>query len=152
MKHITLHVTRQEADSNGRRKVIRVKVADTDVPQTQTKLLDNVSRLVGIRNIPLLLTHALSIGGDNVASLLGFDYLFDQTIFGEPTNGGFLLGVEVGFHYVFEPTDDPNVFGFYLDGVQPPSDEITIPSDAEMLSGSDGALTTIDNEILLVRR
>ena len=152
MKHITLHVTRQEPDSNGRRKVIRVKIADTDVPQTQTKLLDNVSRLFGIRNVPLLLTHALSIGGDNVARLVGFDYLFDQAIFGEPTNGGFELGEEIGFHYVFQPTETDGVFGFLLDGVQPPSDEITIPSDAEMLSGSDGALTTIDNEYLLVRR
>ena len=106
LKHITLHVTRQEADGSGRRKTVRVKVADTDVPE--------LSGGKGMRSVPLLLTHALSIGGENVAERIGFDYLF-KYIEGEATAGGFKLGEEVGFPYVLNPTDDPNVFGFELE-------------------------------------
>lgn len=106
MKHITLHVTWQVPDEYGRRKGIRVKVADTNVPE----LLDGK----GIRNLPLLLTHALSIAGDNVERLIGFDYLFEAFTGATIGVGGFALGEEIGFHYVFEPTDDPNVFGFVM--------------------------------------
>lgn len=105
LQHIKLHVTRQEPDADGRRKIVRVKVADTNMPA--------VDDGKGTRNVPLLLTHALSIGGENVAERIGFDYLF-KPIEGEATLGGFTLGEEVGFPYVFNPTDDPNVFGFEL--------------------------------------
>lgn len=106
MKHITLHVTRQEPDESGKRKTIRFKVADTNVPEIQDSK--------GIRNVPLLFTHALSIGGENVAGRIGFDYLFDQSVNGSQSVGGFVLGEEIGFPYVFNPTDDPDVFGFVL--------------------------------------
>ena len=106
MKHITLHITRQEVDANGRRKIVRVKVADTDVPQVEDGS--------GIRNVPLLLTHAMSIGGNDAQQRLGFDYVFDRHIDGSPGVGGFPLGEETGFPYVFNPTDDPDVFGFEL--------------------------------------
>ena len=107
LKHITLHVTRQEADDNGRRKIVRVKVAETNMPEVENGK--------GMRNIPLLTTHALSIGGENVGERIGFDYLFNQPVMGDPQAGGFYLGEEVGFPYVFDvPTDDPNVFGFVM--------------------------------------
>lgn len=105
LKHITLHVTRQEADGSGRRKNVRVKLADSNVPET--------SDGKALRNVPLLLTHALSKGGEKVTERIGFDYLF-KPIDGEATLGGFTLGEEVGFPYVFNPTDDPDVFGFEL--------------------------------------
>lgn len=104
LKHITLHITRQEADATGRRKTVRVKVADTNVPE--------VGHGKGLRNIPLLLTHALSVGGESVAERIGFDYLFNQQVNGN--EGGFYLGEETGFPYVFNPTDAPDVFGFVL--------------------------------------
>ena len=106
MKYIKLHVTRQEANAAGRRKIVRVKIADTNVPE--------VVEGEGKRNIPLLLTHALSIGGENVAERIGFDYLFNKPVDGNPDTGGFPLGEETGFPYVFNPTDDPEVFGFEL--------------------------------------
>lgn len=94
MKYIKLHVTRQEANSTGRRKIVRVKVADTNVPDTGGGK--------GTRNVPLLLTHALSIGGENVAERIGFEYLFSKHVEGDAQGGGFLLGVERGFPYVFD--------------------------------------------------
>lgn len=106
LQHIKLHVTRQEPDATGRRKIVRVKVADTNMP--------GVDDGKGTRNVPLLLTHALSIGGENVAERIGFDYLFDRPVDGSPDAGGFPLGEETGFPYVFNPTDDPDVFGFEL--------------------------------------
>lgn len=107
MKHITLHVTHQESDADGRRKIIRVKIADTDVPE--------IANSKGIHNIPLLLTHALSIGGESARERIGFDYLFNKPVAGDSQAGGFLLGEEIGFHYVFDvPTDDPDVFGFVM--------------------------------------
>lgn len=106
LQYIKLHVTRQEPDADRRRKIVRVKVADSNMP--------DVDDGKGTRNVPLLLTHALSIGGENVAERIGFDYLF-KYIEGEATTGGFKLGEEVGFPYVLNPTDDPNVFGFELE-------------------------------------
>lgn len=106
LKYIKLHVTRQEADGSGKRRIVRVKIADTNVPE--------VASDKGIHNIPLLLTHALSIGGENVSERIGFDYLFSKAIEGDANAGGFILGEEVGFPYVFDPTDDPDVFGFVL--------------------------------------
>lgn len=106
LQYIKLHVTRQEPDADGRRKIVRVKVADSNMP--------DVDDGKGTRNVPLLLTHALSIGGENVAERIGFDYLF-KYIEGQATAGGFKLGEEVGFPYVLNPTDDPNVFGFELE-------------------------------------
>lgn len=108
LKHITLHVTRQEADSSGRRKTVRVKVADTDVPELASGK--------GMRNVPLLLTHALSIGGERVAERMGFDYLFKEPVDGDAVGGGFVLGEEKGFPYVFGvATDAPEVWGFVLE-------------------------------------
>lgn len=104
LKHITLHVTRQEADGSGKRKNVRVKLADTNVPETADGK--------ALRNVPLLLTHALSKGGENVAERKGFDYIF------EPCNdslseGGFELGEEKGFPYVFAVSQD-DVWGFIM--------------------------------------
>lgn len=108
LKHITLHVTRQEADGSGRRKTVRVKVADTDVPE--------LSGGKGMRSVPLLLTHALSVGGENVSERIGFDYLFREAVAGDSEGGGFVLGEERGFPYVFGvATDDPDVWGFILE-------------------------------------
>ena len=108
LKHITLHVTRQEADVSGRRKTVRVKVAESDVPE--------LSGGRGMRNIPLLLTHALSVGGEGVAERFGFDYLFRKPVAGDPDGGGFVLGEEAGFPYVFgAATDDADVWGFVLE-------------------------------------
>lgn len=108
LKYITLHVTRQEADVSGRRKTVRVKVADTDVPE--------LSSGKGMRNIPLLLTHALSVGGEGVSERFGFDYLFKEPVAGDAQCGGFVLGEEAGFPYVFGvATDDPDVWGFVLE-------------------------------------
>jgi len=106
MKKITLHVTHQEADGDGRRKIVRVKVADTDIMEVEDGK--------GKRNLPLLLTHALSIGGNSIAERMGFDYLFRRPIDGDEQAGGFPLGEEIGFPYVFNPTDNPNVFGFVM--------------------------------------
>lgn len=108
LKHITLHVTRQEADGSGRRKAVRVKVADTDVPE--------LANGKGMRNVPLLLTHALSVGGERVTERIGFDYLFKEPVAGNAQCGGFVLGEYVGFPYVFGvATDDPDVWGFVLE-------------------------------------
>ncbi len=108
LKHITLHVTRQEADASGRRKTVRIKVADTDVPE----LADGK----GMRNVPLLLTHALSVGGERVAERIGFDYLFSEAVAGDANGGGFVLGEEKGLPYVFGvATDAPDVWGFVLE-------------------------------------
>ena len=107
LKHITLHVTRQEADVSGRRKTVRVKVAATDVPE--------LSGGRGMRSVPLLLTHALSVGGEGVTERMGFDYLFREPVSGDAQGGGFVLGEESGFPYVFGvATDDPAVWGFVL--------------------------------------
>ena len=107
LKHITLHVTRQECDVSGRRKSVRVKVASSDVPE--------VVGGKGMRNIALLLTHALSIGGVNAGERIGFDYLFKERVEGDALCGGFLLGEESGFPYVFGvATDESDVWGFVL--------------------------------------
>lgn len=108
LQHIKLHVTRQEPDATGRRKIVRVKVADTNMP--------GVDDGKGTRNVPLLLTHALSIGGENVAERIGFDYLFSEAVAGDANGGGFVLGEEKGLPYVFGvATDDPDVWGFVLE-------------------------------------
>lgn len=108
LKHITLHVTRQETDGSGRRRVVGLKVAETDVPE-----LTNGS---ATRSVPLLLTHALSIGGEKVTERMGFDYTFREPVEGNPELGGFVLGEESGFPYVFGiATEDPDVWGFVLE-------------------------------------
>ncbi|MBQ4393295.1 MAG: hypothetical protein II826_09340 [Prevotella sp.] len=108
LKHITLHVTRQEADDSGRRKTVRIKVAESDVPE--------LSGGKGMRSVPLLLTHALSIGGEGVTERTGFNYLFREPVAGDPDGGGFVLGEEAGFPYSFGvATDDPDVWGFVLE-------------------------------------
>lgn len=106
LKHITLHVTRQEADGSGRRKNVRVKLADSNVPET--------SDGKALRNVPLLLTHALSKGGEKVTERKGFDYIFEP--YGNtPTEGGFELGEENGFPYVFGVSQDQDgVWGFTM--------------------------------------
>lgn len=72
---------------------MRVNVAETD--------MSDVNDGKGTRNVPLLLMHALSIGGENVAERIGFDYLFDKPLEGNSNVCGFILGEENGFPYVF---------------------------------------------------
>ncbi len=65
LKHITLHITQQQLDANGRRTSFQAVIADTDLPNVDAT--HDVARLV---------IHTLSIGAASDLTPSGFPYAF----------------------------------------------------------------------------